>query len=394
MRILCVAGYYRPAFVYGGPVRSISTLCEGLAKAGAQVTVFTTNANGPGRCLDVTTTRPVNISGVQVHYFPVLWPIARVMPFYSPALGRACDNDVSRFDIVYLPGSWTFSMFAGARTALRTRIPYVVSPRGSFMHWSMSQKTIKKYLYLTLIERRLVNGAAAIHTTSSLERKQQETWRFGPRIVTIPNGIDLSSFAELPLRGRVRRSLDIPLTGTLSLFVGRLHKEKRIDLIISAFATFAQQVPDAHLLIVGPDQDGSGKAAQQQAKRLELSDRVHFVGLWTAEQVRQAYVDADVLVLLSHRESFGMVVVEAMAAGLPVVVSEEVGLAGEVEQAKAGCVLSAKPDEAGSAWRELLSNPDLRKAMGERGRTLVREHFASDVVASKMLQLFASVVER
>jgi glycosyltransferase involved in cell wall biosynthesis len=392
MRVLCVAGYYKPAYVYGGPVRSVPDLCEAMAQIGARVTVFTTNANGPGQVLDTPTDRAVDVNGVQVHYFPVSWPLARLIPFYSPALGRACSRHVDQFDTVYLPGSWTHSTYAGARTALRVRIPYVISPRGSFMDWSMSQKTLKKRLYLALIERRLINGAAAIHVTCALERQQQEKWRFKPPAVVIPNGINVARFEELPCQEKWRQLLGIPPTGTLSLFVGRLHREKRLDLLVDAFATLTRQMPDAHLLIVGPDQDGSGHVARQQAKDLGLSDRVHFAGLLAGSQVRQAYAEADVLVLLSHRENFGMVVLEAMAAGLPALVTREVGLATEIEQADAGLVVAAEPEDVGAAWQKLLADPGLRTAMGERGRTLVRERFASSIVAIRMLDLFASVL--
>ena len=86
LRVLCVTGYYKPAYVYGGPVRSVSELCEGLAQAGADVTVFTSDANGPGQRLDVPKEQPIDVNGVQVTYYPASWPAASLMPFYAPAL--------------------------------------------------------------------------------------------------------------------------------------------------------------------------------------------------------------------------------------------------------------------------------------------------------------------
>ena len=394
MNILCVTPYYKPAFVYGGPARSVPSLCEAMVKHGAQVTVFTTNANGPGSVLGVPTSQPLAMGGVDVYYFPVSWPLARIVPFYSPALREACSRRVAQFDLVYIVGNWTYPVLAAAKSSLRESIPYVASPRGSFMDWSMGEKAVKKRLYLAFLERRTIEGAAAIHATSSLEEQQLRGWHFGPMVTVVPNGIDMAPFAELPQRGKLRHSLGIPHIGTLSLFVGRLHKEKRLDLIVAAFATLAQTVLDAHMLIVGWDQDGSGKAAQEQARELGLSHRVHFAGQLTGTGLVQAYADADLLVLLSHRENFGMVAIEAMAVGLPVLLAKEVGLAEEVEQAGAGLVVTAVPDEIGTAWRKLLSNEDLRKAMGSRGKTLVRDRFTSDVVATSMIELFAAVLRR
>ena len=282
-------------------------------------------------------------------------------------------------------------MLVGARAALRANVPYVVSPRGSLMTWSMRQKALKKRLYLALVERRLINGAAAVHTTTYLEQEQQEEWRFKAPTVVIPNGLDIAPFQRLPKRGKLRQSLAVSPGGTLSLFVGRLHREKRVGLMIEAFAKVAEGMPEADLLIVGPEGDGSGRRAERQVHELGLSDRVHFSGMLTGSSLIQAYADADMLVLLSHRESFGMVVVEAMAAGLPVLVSNEVGLAEEVVQAGAGYVVSAEPDQVANMWSQMLSASQLRRAMGARGRALVQQRFSSKVAAAQMLDLLSRV---
>ena len=392
MRILCVTGYYKPAYVYGGPVRSVSSLCEALARGGAQVTIFTTNANGSGKVLGVPTDCPVEVDGVEVHYFPLSWP-AMLMPFYSHALGRACHAYIQEFDVVYLCATWTYPMLAGARAALQANIPYVLSPRGSFMIWSMSQKALKKRLYLALVERALVDHAAAIHCTSLMEKRQTEQWGFRPPCVVIPNGLDLSPFASLSPRRRLRKSLGLPREARLSIFVGRMHPEKRLSLIVEAFAQVAGQLPDTHLAIIGPDA-GSGHIARQQVEALGISDRVHFLGLLTGPDLLHTYADADMLILLSHRESFGMAAVEAMAAGLPVLLAKEVGLAEEVAQAGAGYVVSTELDQVASAWSQMLCSSELRQVMGAHGRALVQQRFSSGVVATQMLNLLSRVSAR
>ena len=144
-------------------------------------------------------------------------------------------------------------------------------------------------------------------------------------------------------------------------------------------------------MFVGPDYDGSGKAAEEQALRLGLADRVHFLGLLKGSDLLQAYTDADLLLLLSHRENFGMVAAEAMAAGLPVLLSDDVGLADEVTRAGAGLVVSAMLDNVVEGWSHLLADPVGRRTMGQNGRRLVRKQFASPVVAGRMLQLFLDV---
>lgn len=390
MKLLAITAYYKPAYVYGGPVQSISALCAGLVNAGAQVTVYTTNANGPGRLLDVPTDRPVDVDGVEVHYFPLAWP-SRLIPFYAPALGQACRAKMGQFDAAYFYATWTYPMLAGARVAVRAKLSYVVSPRGAFMTRSLQEKRLKKWLYFSLIERNLVNRAAAIHCTSTMEQQELNQLKLRPSSTVIPNGLDLAPFAQLPIRGKLRESLGLSSCSRLSVFVGRLAPEKQLTLTIEAFARVAQQLPGAHLAIIGPD-GGSEDAARQQVQTLQLGDRVHFPGLLTGTDLLQAYADADLLVLLSRRENFGMVVVEAMAAGVPVLLSDTVGLAEEIDQAGAGRVVTSQVEEVAEVWQQMINAPDAQE-MGARGRMWARQHFSWDVVTAHMLNLLSCVSE-
>jgi glycosyltransferase involved in cell wall biosynthesis len=141
----------------------------------------------------------------------------------------------------------------------------------------------------------------------------------------------------------------------------------------------------------GAEGDGSGKAAQELTEALGLSERVHFTGLLTGTSLVQAYTDADMLVMLSHRENFGMVVVEAMAADTPALLARTVGLADEVQEYGAGRAVSTEPGEIVEAWRQMLANEGARREMGCKGRAMVRERYSHDAVATQMLALLAQV---
>jgi glycosyltransferase involved in cell wall biosynthesis len=391
MRILCVTSYYKPAYIYGGPARSIPLLCEGLAKAGTEVAVFTTNANGQSD-LDVPAHRPIEIDGVLVNYFQRSH-LAPNRYFYAPDLGKACWEHIRNFDIVYICGTWTYPLLPAARAAREADVPYIISPRGSFMTWSMQQKGLKKRLYLLLVERGYMNNATALHCTSKPELEQIKHWRFKPPTALIPNGVDLSVFRTLPPRGKLRQSLGISETVPVSLFIGRLHKEKRLPRLISVFSKVVKPVRDTHLLIVGGDEDHTGTEIREQVKQMGLSGQVHFTGLLTEDALLQAYTDADVFVLLSYRESFGMVAVEAMATGLPILISSDVGIASEVKQQGAGIVVDAESPHVEEAWRDILLSPEKRREMGEAGKRLAWGHFSSQSVARQMLGLFNQMIE-
>jgi glycosyltransferase involved in cell wall biosynthesis len=155
----------------------------------------------------------------------------------------------------------------------------------------------------------------------------------------------------------------------------------------------AQLMPEAHLLVVGPEYDGSGRKARALAIEIGLSDRVHFAGMLTGEDLLQAYADADLKVLVSHRENFAMAVAEGMAAGLPVLVTPEVGLAEEVVSAGAGLIVSGDVDGIAVGWHKMLASPVMRQRMGEKGRNLVRDKFTSKVVSLQMLNVLSKFIK-
>lgn len=225
-----------------------------------------------------------------------------------------------------------------------------------------------------------------------LESEQLRRWGFRSRVAIIPNAIEAATFQEMPERGALRAKLAIPASATVSLYVGRLHKMKRIDLLVEGFARVARDTGNAHLVVVGPDEDGTGLSAQARVAELGLSAQVHFLGLLTGHDLLQAYRDADLLTLLSHRENFGMAAVEAMAAGLPVLLTQEVGLAEEIARARAGYAVQAQPDQVAEMWVRMLNAPELRHEMGLSGKAIVRQKFELSMVASQMLKLFTDSV--
>jgi glycosyltransferase involved in cell wall biosynthesis len=390
MRILCVMPYYAPAVSFGGPVQSVSALCEAMVRAGEAVTVFTTNANTPTKNDAALSGRTVRVEGVEVHYFPRLFPRGPLR-FFSPALGDACRKRIRDFDLVYCMATFTYPFRPAAKAASAAGVPYVVSPRGSFMKRALEQKAFKKRLWLQFVERKLTNGAAAIHCTSDLEAEQTARCGFAPACFTIPNGCDLSPFTHLPSRGALRRRLGLTESQPLSLFVGRLHPEKGLDAAIAAFAEVVNLIPEAHLAIVGPDA-GQGLALRQLAVRLGIQENVSFPGMLTGERLLEAYTDADLFVLLSWRENFGMAGIEAMAAGCPTLLSNNVGIARAVNESRAGVVVHPEADALSKEWARLLRSDSLAE-MGLRARRMVFDNFAIDAVAARMIGEFRKILD-
>jgi glycosyltransferase involved in cell wall biosynthesis len=389
LRVIVITPYYKPAHVYGGPSRSVPALCEGLAKLGVIVNVFTTNANGDLNLSD-STIKEV-ISGVEVTYFQrTLRPFGRF--FYARELGRSCRLRMGRYHVAYICGSWVYPTIPARVAATSNRVPFVLSPRGSLMEWALRQKRFKKMLYMHAIESKNISHASAIHCTSKIERDQVVSLRLSDNVVVIPNGIDLNCY-DLPFpKGKVRSRFQIPHTAILSLFVGRLHRKKRVERIIQAFSRMVGQFPEHHLMIVGPDEDGVGALARKLVQEMGLSEKIHFVGYVAPEALPDFYKDSDLQIMVSLCENFGMVVVEGMACSLPILVSKEVGISDEIVQSRAGIVVDADTIELENSWAELIRSERVRKELGQNGRDLAKSRFSQEAVARQMLLLFENVI--
>ncbi len=388
-RVLLVAPYYKPAVAFGGPTASLSALAEALVAEGIGVTVFTTNAAAPDMNMERSDFVD-NTAGVEVHYFERLLLRQLPMYFYSPGLWRACHADMARFDVAYISATWTFPFIAAAHAAGRAQVPFVVAPKGSFMDAAMAHSRLKKALYLKLVELPYMKKARLIHCTSELEAAQ--TSRLGLRTLVIPNSLNTARFDRIPQAGLFRERLGIPASAPLSIFVGRLHAEKRLDLIVNAFSAVSQLVPDAHLALLGEDY-GEHTRCLRLIEDSPARDRIHLCGPASSQDLLPVYADADLLVLLSIRENFGMVVAEAMAAGLPVLITDTVGIAPEVLHARAGFVVRDEFAAIVNQWVLALTDDDLR-AYGQRGAKAARARFSQGAVATQMREAFSGVGSR
>ncbi len=382
MKLLFVTPFYKPAYVYGGPTRSIPGLCEGLAERDHTVEVFTTNANGEVS-LDVKTGRPVQKDGVRVTHFSHSKVAGRF--FYSSALRKACYDRVDEFDAVYIYGIWNYPAIAAGAACRQGNVRYIVSPRTGLMQWPLKQGWLQKRIYLWLFGWRYLNGAWALHYTTGVEQRQSEQAGVSPPGFVVPNPIDLSEFESLPPSGRFRNQLGLTSESPVLLFLGRLEPRKGIDLSLRAFARVRDRVPEAQFVIAGSGDDQYVQKLRALTEELSISDAVFFTGYVDATARLKALVDANAFVLTSHTENFAMAAVEAMATGTPVVLSEEVGVAESAEKAGAGIKVPLQADRIVNELSKVLGSSSLQEEMGRKGRAHVRRVYGRKAVAGQMI---------
>lgn len=382
MKILHVAASYLPARRYGGTIVSVHGLAAALAARGHDVHVYTTSVDGAGNS-DVPHGVPVMLDGVKVWYFRS--PNFRRL-YRSPDLAHALAATVAGFDVVHTHAIFLWPLWVAARAAERAGVSYVVSPRGMLERDLVNEKSaLLKGLWLALVERRTLERAAAIHITTSREADEAAAFGFRlPPMHEIPNGVDLPAAAPGPPSPPVSALLG---GRPYVLFLGRLNWKKGVERLLGAMA----RVPDADLVVAGNDEDGYRATLEDVAARIGVAPRVTFTGAVHGADKAALLAQAQVLVLPSYSENFGNVVVEAMAAGCPVIVSPEVGLADVVQQTGAGWVVEGDAVALGGAVARLVANPELRRDMGGRGRAVAHERFSWSVVARDMEALYASV---
>ena len=246
---------------------------------------------------------------------------------------------------------------------------------------------------MELVGKRYINRASAIHCGDLIEAEAVLQLGLNPPIFVVPNAIEISRFANMPERGLLRKPLGIPEQSKVLLFLGRLHHIKRPDVAIEVLAAVRSLAADAHLLMAGPDEEGLIPMLREQAKNLGCADRLHITGLLGPDGVLQAFADADLLLMPSEiQESFGMSALEAMAAGVPILVSEGVPVGRWAEKAGAGQTVSCSTEAFAKATLELISQPGRLKVMGQKGRELVRLQFDISSVAKQMLTQFEAII--
>ncbi len=337
------------------------------------------------KTLEVPIDRSQSVNGVQIRYFATTWP-SRF--FVSPSMARELRRRVREFDLVHVHSLYLFPTLAATHYARRAGVPYIIRPHGTLDPFLRRRHRIRKGIYNLMIERRNLNQAAAIHYTAQDELELARPLGIRAPGVVVPLGVNPEEFASLPSRGTFRR-LHPELEGKrLIVFLGRLTPKKGLDLLARAFALVAKACRDTRLVIAGPDDEGHGRLVRTWLKDAGVYEQTSIVGMLEGEAKRALLADTDVWVLPSYTENFGVAVIEAMACGLPVVITDKVGLHREVSAASAGLVVVCDAQELAAAIRRVLEDPVLPQQLSASAQELVRSQFTWDIAAKKLIRLY------
>jgi glycosyltransferase involved in cell wall biosynthesis len=366
------------AITTGGPVTALRGLAEAQAALGHEVTVLSTDRR------DVPTAELKNVRLRTVPALSGSWS-------WSHAFAGALERLMPHADFVHLHMVWDYPIWAAARSANRHGKPFILRPCGQLDRWSLSQKQWKKRAYLRLFGPPL-RKAAAIHFTTEGERDSCRGVTGRAPCFVIPIGISENAYRDLPPRTAFAERFPELAGRRIVLFLGRLHPKKQPDLLIDAFARIAPAFEGLHLVLAGPAEGQYLERLRARTERLGIADRTTFTGTLSGVPITEAYRAAEVFALPSLQENFGISIVEAMAAGCPVLVSDRLNLATQIEAVEAGLIRPASVEEFAAALRTLIGDGMMRERMGANGHRLVIERYTWEPIARATVEAYQALM--
>lgn len=367
MRVLRVAAGL--AARTGGPARFVVGSSIALAQPGVETVVWTTDLDGPASASSRHPARaadlPERVSQIELRVFRAR-PPRRLG--WSPELRHALRSELEGFDVVHVHSLFLYPQLAAGLAAQRAGIPYVISPHGSLDPWLRRRGRLRKAVVDRVAQAKVLAGAAALHVTTAEEGRLLADVAPHVRRALVPAGIWLDDYADPPGGAEFRAQRLGGHTGPIVLNHGRIAAKKGLDILVRAFARVHAARPDALLVLVGPDDERLVAGLRTLAVAEGVRDAVVFVGMLRGRDKLAALAAADVWALPSHTENFGLAVVEAVAAGLPVILSPAVNVAAELEREGAALVRAATADDFAEAMLELLGDDERRAAVAAAGR--------------------------
>jgi glycosyltransferase involved in cell wall biosynthesis len=307
-------------------------------------------------------------------FFPTAWGAGRMG--ISPRMRRWIDLEARSADLIHFHSVWLMPAVYASRAASRHSIPFVVSPHGTLAQWAFASGSRFKPLLWKFLQRPALDSVACFHATAESEYQDIRRHGFRQPVAVIPHGIDLPSLG---------RALN-PNVKTL-LFLSRIHPKKGIANLLHAWATVQGLFPNWQLKIAGPSEGGHLNEMQTLASQLRLG-RIEFIGEQIGANKWATFARADLFVLPTHSENFGICVTEALATGVPTIVSKGAPW-GQILAKRAGWWPDVGIDPLVECLKDAMSRaPEDLQAMGKRGRIWMEEDFSWPAVGKEMADVY------
>lgn len=370
----------------GGPAVSVPRLTSALATRGMDVQLATLDymEHGP------QTPAP----GVAVTSLPA-GPLTRALRGWSPGLRRHLqDAAQSGVGIVHNHGLWMFPNLYARQAAVAAGVPLVISPRGMVEQWSLGRSRWKKWLVWHAFEQASLNRAALFHATSREEADSIRALGLRQPIAVIPNGIEIPAPAAAPGRALLEEKFPELRGRRWLLFLSRLHPKKGVLELLRVWQRLRAEFPDWQLVLAGPDLDGYGATVRAAVNELQLAGCVTLPGMLAGEVKESAWSGAELYVLPTYSENFGVAVAEALAHGCPALTTHGAPWRGLAEHGCGWWIDMTEAELAAALAAALRLSAEERRAMGTRGRQWMARDFSWAGIAEQMESAYAHLLGR
>jgi glycosyltransferase involved in cell wall biosynthesis len=375
LKILQISAAYKPAYIYGGPTMSVAMLCEQLVKAGCQISVYTTTANGPHE-LDVVPNQTVMVDGVDVTYFK---RITKDHSHLSPALLKAVWKNAKAYDVVHLHAWWNLVSVLSCLLAVMRGVPVLVSARGTLSPYSFQNKNqgIKAIIHNLLGKPVLKH--CHIHATSQRESDAVNCIIKPKSNTTIPN------FVKLPVyHPQVQNMVTSPMK---LIFFSRIEEKKGLDILLNALALV--NIP-FHLTIAGNGNELYVAGLKSLAVTNDIADKITWAGFINEDKFK-VLQQHDLFILPSHDENFGNAVIESLSVGTPVLISEEVGLADYVSKNHLGWLCKTTAASVAEAIKQIAGKQTDLTTIRARAPGIIYSDFGAGSLVEKYIGLYNKI---
>jgi glycosyltransferase involved in cell wall biosynthesis len=375
MRILQVTPTYKPAYIYGGVTVSISLLCESLAAEGHDILVVTTTANGKTE-FPKHTEKPVLVEGAPTLYFP-RWTGDPLQ--FSPPLFLWLWRNVRFYEVVHVHSWWNLVAMCSVFICLLRGVKPVLSPRGMISNYTI-QGFVKRVFHRFLGQFLLKN--TFLHATAAQE--QREGLRINSRwqSAVLPNLLQLKNVPTRPIKPANRR-FEI-------LFFSRIHPKKGLELLFEAL----KNLPfDWHLTLAGDGEAGYPEALKASIEKEDFSKKITWLGWVNGANKYTVLGQADLMVLPSYNENFANVVIESLAIGTPVLLSQQTGLSDYVAEKDLGWVCETTVKSVQTTLKQAFEDTTKRQRIEYQSPDIVRHDFAPSVLAHQYVEMYHNFME-
>lgn len=373
------------SLAHGGPSRAIRLMEQALGGQGVEIETATTDDDGPGRRNGLGQVGVIQ-DGVLRHYFPKWTEFYKI----APGFARWLNANTHGYDLIHIHALFSFTSVAAAWIAIKAGIPYIVRPLGVLNHYGRTQRRPwLKRLSLRFIEGPILRHAAAVHFTAEAERDDALQTGIPMQGVVIPLGVDVPKAGD---RDRFLASHPDLVNQTRLLILSRLDPVKNVEGLIRALALLRGEGLRVCLIIAGSGEPGYVAGLQDLAGAQGVAEHITWLGQVEGAAKGDALAAADIFVLPSYSENFGIAVAEALACGLPCVVGQGVAISGQVADAGAGIAVATDAESIAGGLRPYITSPATRLAAGEAARQLAARKYSVETMGGRLFELYQTIL--